>query len=190
MSCSALASRSNARSRSSRENRAASAVSRSRSPSASSPIAGARRIDRQHHQVAHDARQLAADQPQVVARSRPRGRPARTRAAPSSSTTASIRSNSRSRPTSPSTVDDVVDGDRRPGERDHLIELALRVAHAAFGGARDQRQRRVGDLDLPRRRRSSAAARRSPWPEWSGTRRPATATGSCRESCRARSSPS
>ena len=36
------------------------------------------------------------------------------------------------------------DGDGRAGERDHLVERALRVAHAAFGGARDEQQRLVG----------------------------------------------
>ena len=35
-----------------------------------------------------------------------------------------------------------------PGEGDDLIERALRVAHAAVAGARQQRQRRVVDLDL------------------------------------------
>jgi hypothetical protein len=33
-------------------------------------------------------------------------------------------------------------------ERQHLVERALRVAHAALGGARDERQGVVADLDL------------------------------------------
>ena len=42
----------------------------------------------------------------------------------------------------------VVGGDGRAGEGDDLIEGALRVAHAAVAGARQQRQRRVVELNV------------------------------------------
>ena len=51
----------------------------------------------------------------------------------------------------------IVDTDRLAGEGHDLVERALRVAHAALGRARDQRQRRVRHLDALRRRRSRAS---------------------------------
>ena len=42
---------------------------------------------------------------------------------------------------------DIVGGDGGAGKRQHLIEGALRVAHAAFGIARQNRQRVVGNRD-------------------------------------------
>ncbi len=56
-------------------------------------------------------------------------------------------SSTRSRPTSPSTARHVVAADRVPGERNDLIELALRVAHAALAIASDELQRIVPDLN-------------------------------------------
>ena len=68
MSCSVLVSTSNERSRSSREQSDARCFRRSRSPSAATSASSAReRIDRQDQQVARRARELAAEQPQVVA---------------------------------------------------------------------------------------------------------------------------
>ena len=67
MSCSARVSKSNARSRSSREKRPTSAFSRSRSLFAGDLwIFDAGRIDREHEDVAHQPRELAADGAQVV----------------------------------------------------------------------------------------------------------------------------
>src|SRR6185503_5391205 len=45
------------------------------------------------------------------------------------------------------TTRDIFSRNRRACERDHLIELALRVAHAAFGVARDQLERLLRDRD-------------------------------------------
>ena len=66
MSCSALASRSNARIRSSRENSRRQRGQPLALALGQLAVAGARRIDRHHHHVAHHLRQLAADQLQVV----------------------------------------------------------------------------------------------------------------------------
>ncbi len=55
---------------------------------------------------------------------------------------------SRSRRTSPSTVATSSAASRVAGKRNHLVEGALRVAHAAVAGARDQHQRGVVHLDL------------------------------------------
>ncbi len=77
------------------------------------------------------------------------------------------------------------------GERNHLIERALRVAHAA---ARPSRAMScsdvVGHVDASQRRRSSAAGRRWPGADGPELEAPASATGRFQESCRARSWPS
>ena len=86
---------------------AASSCSRSRSPSRGNlRIGDARRIDVDDQQVARTTRASSRhDEPQVVARIRPRARPARTPRRRPRAATASTMSSSRSRPTSPSTVD-------------------------------------------------------------------------------------
>ena len=61
---------------------------------------------------------------------------------------------SRSRRTSPSTVATSSAVIVVAGKPDHLVERALRVAHAAVAGARDQHDRRLVDGDLLGRRRS------------------------------------
>ena len=100
-------------------------------------------IDGQHEQVADDARQLAADEAQVVAhldgaageRERRRRVLVGDRLHRVEQQIAADQAEHRR---------DVLERDRLAGERDHLIELALRVAHAAVGVARDQLQRVVG----------------------------------------------
>ena len=67
---------------------------------------------------------------------------------PSSSTTASIRSSSRSPSDETENRRHVLFGHRLAGKRNHLVQGALRVAHAAFGRPGDQRQRGIGHLDL------------------------------------------
>ena len=66
MSCSALASRSNARIRSSRENCFGQRRQSLTLAFGQIAFAGARRIDGHHHHVADHPGQLADDQPQVV----------------------------------------------------------------------------------------------------------------------------
>ena len=152
-------------------------------------VAGARRIDRHHHHVADHPRQLAADQPQVVAGfHRAVGQRERARAVLVDHRLDQVEQQVAA--DQPEHGGHVVHGDRLAGERHHLIERALRVAHAALGRARDQRQRGVRHLDLlgvgdPPQLLGDRLGRES-----CGTRRPASATGSCRESCAARSSPS
>ena len=69
-------------------------------------------------------------------------------AAPSSRATASAMSISKSRRTRPSTVETSSAEMVVPGEGDDLVERALRVAHAAVAGARQQRQRRGVELNV------------------------------------------
>ena len=104
-------------------NCAASACIRSRSPSAA--ISGsfeARRIDPDDQQIAHQARQLAADDGAGRSRIRRRAPASSNTAAPSSRATVSAMSNCRSRPMSPSTVVTSSAVTVVPGEREDLVE--------------------------------------------------------------------
>ena len=109
-------------------------------------VARAGGVDRQHQQVAHDAGQLAADQPQVIAHfDGAAGQHERLHRIflghclqRAEEQVAANQAEHRA---------DVFRGDGVAGERNHLIELALRVAHAAVGIARNQLERLAGDGD-------------------------------------------
>ena len=148
-SCSSLATSSKARSRSSREKRAGD-----RPQPVAVAFDGELRIRRSAAGSICStirSRTRRASSRQTWRRSWPdsTSRPAtsNTRGASSSATTSS-RSSSTSRSTRPSTSDTVRRVDLGAAERHHLIEGALRVAHAALGGAGDQRDRLVGDGHL------------------------------------------
>ncbi len=178
MSCSAFASRSKARIRSSRENRCASCVSRSRSPSASSPS---------------PARAGSTESIIMSRTTRDSSRHTSFRSWPDS-TARSASANARGPVLLDHGVDQieqqvaadqpehgrhVVHGDRRgrrtrsPG-RARSARRACCLRPRARSARAPRRTRRSS-----RHRRSCAAARRSPWSGWSGTRTPASATGSC-----------
>ena len=102
-------------------------------------ILGSRRVDLQHHQVAHEARQLAADVAQVVARfDQPAGDVEHPRRVLVGDDVEQVEQHV--------ALDQAEHLGHRgrvdlgAAERHHLIERALRVAHAAFGGAGDQRR--------------------------------------------------
>ena len=103
-------------------------------------------IDPDDQQVAHQARQLAADQAEVVAeldgpaRERERRRGILVGHGP-----AGIEH--QIAPDEAEHRRDVAGADRAPRERNHLVELALRVAHAAVRAPRDEVQRLVRRLD-------------------------------------------
>src|SRR5580765_1975863 len=110
-------------------------------------IADTRRVDPNHEEIAHEPRELAADDSEVEARfdhsagQRERGRGVfvghRFRdleleiAADEAEHAA-----------------DVLERDAVAREREHLVERGERIAHAAFGRPRHERQRGVVDLDL------------------------------------------
>ena len=105
------------------------------------------RVHRQHQQVAGGARQLAAQQPKVVA----------ALDGPLHQREGGWRvfvSHRLEHVEHEIAADEtehrhhIVDGDRIAGKRAHLIEGAQRVAHAAFASTRQQQQRLVWDLDL------------------------------------------
>ena len=109
-------------------------------------VAGTRRVDRDEHHVAHHPGQFAADELQVVARF---NSPVRQR----ESARAVLLDHRVDQIEQQVATDEpehrrhVVDGDGRPGKRNHLVEGALCVAHAPLGGARDECQRGAGHLD-------------------------------------------
>ena len=84
----------------------------------------------------------------------------------------------------------IVGGDLLAGERDHLVERTLRVAHAAVARSRDEHQRAFVDLDLFRRGDRAELIGDLLQTRWSSARTPAIATGSSAAPCRSRSSPS
>ena len=106
-----------------------------------------RRIDGQHQQVADDPRDLATHQAQIVAEvhgatgqlERRRRRLIGHRRHHVEDEIPAHQSEHRR---------DVFGRDRAAGERDDLIERALRVAHAAFGSARDEQQRLLPDVEV------------------------------------------
>ena len=114
-------------------------------------IGDARRIHGQDEEIANDTRQLAHDGAKVVAELYRLVPTARTPRLAVSSATAVTMSSTRSRPTSPSTVADIVYRDLLSGKRDDLIERALRIAHAAVGRAGHEQQRGIVHRDLLRR---------------------------------------
>ena len=109
-------------------------------------IGDARRIDRQDEEIAHDARQLAAHGAKVVAHfDGARGQGERRGRVLVGDRLNGIQQ--QIAPHQPEHRRHVVGRHGVSREGDHLIELALRVAHAAFAIARDQLQGFVGDRD-------------------------------------------
>ena len=110
-------------------------------------IRGALGVHRQDQQVARRARQLPAQQPQVVAaldgtldqRKRRRRVFADHSLEHVEHQVTADEAEHR---------DDILDGDRITRKRAHLVEGAERVAHAAFTGPRQQQQAGLGDFDL------------------------------------------
>ena len=110
-------------------------------------VAGPLRIDRDHHDVAHHPRQLAEHQLQVVPRLHGAvGERERARAVFVGHRVEQVEEQVAAHQAEHG--GDVVDRHRRARERQHLVEGALRIAHAAFGGARNQPERVVGHRNL------------------------------------------
>ena len=155
---SALVSTSNARIRSSAENRARERRAAARAPPRRRSPDRWRATDRSQRRSRSRVRRASSrtTEPQVVAGlDRAAGQLEHGAAHPRAAT-ASAMSSSRSRRTRPSTVATSSAVIVVPGKGDHLVERALRVAHAAVAGARHQHQRRLVDLRSARR---SAMAR-------------------------------
>ena len=112
-------------------------------------VADAARVHLQHHQVANQPGELAADRPQVVPRfdetagqiEDALGRLGRDRLRHIEDRIAPHQAQHRGH---------VAGAGRVSREGDHLIERALGVAHAAVGGAGDEREARLVDGDLLR----------------------------------------
>ena len=120
-----------------------------RSRSFSAAISGSfepRGIEPDHQQVAGQPRELADDVAHVVAGlDGLRGELEERRAVLARDGLGNL--HQQIAPDEPQHRRHIVGRDGRPGERDHLVERALRVAHAAVAGARQQRQRPVVQLD-------------------------------------------
>ena len=107
-----------------------------------SSIAKAGGIDRQHHEIAHDARHLADDRAQVVAAlDRKAGQLEGGRRRLVGHRRDDVEHEVAT--DQPEHGGYVVGRDRLSGKRHHLIERALRIAHAALGRPRNQQQRRI-----------------------------------------------
>ena len=104
------------------------------------------RIDGEHQDVAHEPRELAADGAQVVAHlDRPRGDRKRRRRVLGSDGVHGVEQQVPSHQTEHGR--DVVWRDCLAGKRNHLIELALAIAHTAVGISSNELQGVVADRD-------------------------------------------